>query len=560
MPSTQSTTGSPDIHTDILIVGGGTGGCAAAMSATSMGMHVIMTEPTDWIGGQLTSQTVPPDEHSWIERFGCTGRFRAYRNGVRKYYRDNYPLTDAARSDPYLNPGNGYVSRLCHEPRVALAVLEQMLAFSRTSGLLDVRLRHKPVAADAQGNQVRSVTLLDMDSGKEITIGADYILDATETGDLLPMAGVEYVSGFESQAETGEPNAREGDAEPDNVQALSWVMAIGHDPDGEHVIDKPSQYERWRDFEPDLTPSWEGRLLRWSRGRAEGDRKWQDTYVLFPEESVMEDRRDSLWHWRRIAYKGYYAPGVLEHEKTLVVWPQNDYFVSNIIDKPEKEAARYLEESRQLSLSFLYWMQTEADRPDGGIGYPGLYLCPDVTGTDDGLAKAPYIRESRRIRAELTVTQNHIDAELRDSAEIFPDTVGIGNYHIDVHVSSGGTSIIDRPAHPFQIPLGALIPQLMDNLLPAGKNIGTTHISNGSYRLHPVEWNIGESVGLLAAYCARNNKTPRQVRHKPDLLLEFQDLCIAQGIELEWPKVTSENRNAAFDQRILGTLPRGATP
>jgi hypothetical protein len=100
----------------------------------------------------------------------------------------------------------------------------------------------------------------------------------------------------------------------------------------------------------------------------------------------------------------------------------------------------------------------------------------------------------------------------------------------------------------------------MDNLLPAGKNIGTTHISNGSYRLHPVEWNIGESVGLLAAYCARSNKTPRQVRHKPYLLREFQDICIAQGIELEWPKVTSENRNAAFDQRILGTLPRGATP
>jgi hypothetical protein len=100
----------------------------------------------------------------------------------------------------------------------------------------------------------------------------------------------------------------------------------------------------------------------------------------------------------------------------------------------------------------------------------------------------------------------------------------------------------------------------MDNLLPAGKNIGTTHISNGSYRLHPVEWNIGESVGLLAAYCAQNNRTPREVRHNPNLLSEFQDLCIAQGIELEWPKVTPENRNAAFDQRILGTLPRGATP
>ena len=89
---------------------------------------------------------------------------------------------------------------------------------------------------------------------------------------------------------------------------------------------------------------------------------------------------------------------------------------------------------------------------------------------------------------------------------------------------------------PFQIPMGALIPERVDNLLPASKNIGTTHLTNGSYRLHPVEWNIGESSGLLAAYCVRNGKTPRQVRRRPDLLREFQDLCIAQGIELEWPR------------------------
>ena len=60
--------------------------------------------------------------------------------------------------------------------------------------------------------------------------------------------------------------------------------------------------------------------------------------------------------------------------------------------------ARYLDEARQLSLSLFHWLQTEAPRPDGGTGYPGLYLRPDVTGTDDGLAKSPYVRESRRIR------------------------------------------------------------------------------------------------------------------------------------------------------------------
>src|SRR5688500_18678171 len=109
---------SRELHTDVLVVGGGTGGCAAAMAATALGCRVVMTEPTDWLGGQLTSQAVPPDENAWIEQFGCTRRYRDYRDGIRRYYRDHYPLTPAARSDPQLNPGGGFVSRLCHEPRV----------------------------------------------------------------------------------------------------------------------------------------------------------------------------------------------------------------------------------------------------------------------------------------------------------------------------------------------------------------------------------------------------------------------------------------------------------
>ena len=35
---------------------------------------------------------------------------------------------------------------------------------------------------------------------------------------------------------------------------------------------------------------------------------------------------------------------------------------------------------------------------------------------------------------------------------------------------------IDISSLPFQIPLGALIPERVENLLPACKNIGTTHI------------------------------------------------------------------------------------
>src|SRR5688500_20294040 len=91
---------------DVVVIGGGLGGCAAALAAARAGRRVIMTEETDWIGGQLTSQAVPPDEHPWIESFGCTRLYRRFRDGVRAYYRNHYPPTAEPRAVAYLNPAH----------------------------------------------------------------------------------------------------------------------------------------------------------------------------------------------------------------------------------------------------------------------------------------------------------------------------------------------------------------------------------------------------------------------------------------------------------------------
>jgi hypothetical protein len=184
-------------------------------------------------------------------------------------------------------------------------------------------------------------------------------------------------------------------------------------------------------------------------------------------------------------------------------------------------------------------MQTEAPRLDGGQGYRGLRLRHDVVETSDGLAQQVYIRESRRIRAELTVLEQHVGVEAREprqGAEVFPDSVGIGSYRIDLHPTTRQRTYVDISSWPFQIPLGCLIPIRMENLLPACKNIGVTHITNGCYRLHPVEWNVGEVAGALAAYCLSHNLTPRQVRNTPGHLADFQRvLSRVLGIELAWP-------------------------
>jgi hypothetical protein len=123
---------------DIAIIGGGLGGVAAALGALRSGRTVAMTEEFDWLGGQMTSQAAPPDEHSWVEQFGITRSYRALRNGIRQYYRDHYPLTEKSRAWGDLNPGAGHVSRLCHEPRVGVAVMEAMLMPYRGGGRLIV--------------------------------------------------------------------------------------------------------------------------------------------------------------------------------------------------------------------------------------------------------------------------------------------------------------------------------------------------------------------------------------------------------------------------------------
>jgi hypothetical protein len=308
----------------------------------------------------------------------------------------------------------------------------------------------------------------------------------------------------------------------------------------DHTIDRPAEYTFWRDYIPKLTPAWTGPLLSWTACEPK---------TLTPRQAYFDPNPGSrkspglnLWIYRRLADRANFAPGQYRSDITLVNWPQNDYWLGDLVTATPAEKAQHLRRAKQLSLSFLYWMQTDAPRPDGGLGWKGLRLRKDIVGTEDGMAKAAYIRESRRIQAEFTVLEEHVGTEMRakkgfSEAETFADSVGIGCYRIDLHPSAGGTNYVDVSSLPFQIPLGALIPKRLENLLPACKNIGTTHITNGCYRLHPVEWTIGEAAGALAAFAVKNKIVPRAVRANKTSLADFQSYLQAMGFELSWPRI-----------------------
>jgi FAD dependent oxidoreductase len=533
-----------ELRAPVLVVGGGLGAVAAALAAADRGVNVVLAAETDWLGGQLTSQAVAPDEHPWIERFGCTARYRRLRDGIRGYYRAHYPLTSAARGRRFLNPGASRVSALSHEPRVALAVIEAMLAPHRSSRRLQVLFRHAPVGALVEADRIEAVTLRGGGTGDDLVVRADCVLDATETGDLLPLCGAEYVTGFESREHTGEPNAPHA-AQPLNMQPVTACFALDHLEDQDHTIDRPVGYAAWKARRP---PGWpEGQLSFLAPDPRTGrpvERTFDpnppgDPGDIGPDLADAELDRD-LWLFRRIAARRNFLDGSYPSDITLANWPQIDYLGGPIFEVADDEAARHRRGARQLSLCLLHWLQTEAPRADGGTGWPGLRLRGDLLGdTTDGLAPALYVRESRRIRGELTIVAQDIAFEVRGAhgAVRYPDSVGIGAYRIDLHPSTGGDPYIDLACCPFQIPLGALLPVRVDNLIAGAKNIATTHLTNGAYRLHPVEWNIGEAAGHLASFCVARRTVPRAVRADRNRLEEFQRELLKAGVELRWPDV-----------------------
>jgi hypothetical protein len=87
---------------------------------------------------------------------------------------------------------------------------------------------------------------------------------------------------------------------------------------------------------------------------------------LFADDSDAEYVFD-LWHARRIAYRRNFMPGAYGSDITLANWPQMDYWLKPVIGVSDEERVAALEEARQFSLSFLYWMQTEAARHDGDM-------------------------------------------------------------------------------------------------------------------------------------------------------------------------------------------------
>ncbi len=538
---------------DVLIVGGGTGGTAAALAAAENGAIVCLLEESQQLGGQLTSQGVcTPDEQQHIETFGGTRRYMAFRHAVREYYRNNFQLTESAQKNPYLNPGSCWVSRLSFEPKVGAQLLRKFTLPFEEVGKLSLYFGVR--VAECRMDTINSSRVLEvtavLEDGSQLSIEPQYVIDATDLGDVLPLCGAQgtdWVVGAESFAETGEPDAP-NTARPHWVQPLTFPFAIEWSPAtaATNVIDPPVDYQQLK-----------------------ADQKY---HVIHGAITGLFAGKMPWWNYRRILAAENFCDTeeAIKTDTAMINTAGNDFYGGNVIgtnaDGSEvtfAQAEAALARARQASLGYLYWLQTECFRDPvdlaaapggaadlstaGTLGYPEFRLRTDIFDTtkapNDGCSPMPYIRESRRIVPLRRIIQQEIvvkdfsgnvcRGDFARSA-FMHDSIGIGHYALDIHPNGHGEPNHYVATRPFQIPLGAIVPARLTNLLPGCKNLGVTHLTNGAYRLHPIEWNIGESVGALAAWCLLYSVTPRQVNDDAELLKRFQAHLLHLGIALHW--------------------------
>ncbi|MGH3728825.1 MAG: FAD-dependent oxidoreductase [Micromonosporaceae bacterium] len=476
---------SGERQADVAVIGGGLGGIAAALAASRAGCSVLLVEPYSRVGGQVTTQAVAAlDEHPHIESFGASASYREFRDRVRAGY--------GGRA----NPGDGWVSRLCFEPAVGHRVLTTML----DEAGVRVHTGLSAVEVERTGDRITGVRLSD-----DTVVRADVYCDATEAGDLLPLAGVPWVIGSEGRDAYGESHAVPGGPEPAAQQSFTWCVLVEHRPGEDHTEPEPAGYARWRDRFGFEVEGWDGTVHR---------------YRMFTDGP---DGRLPFWTYRRLRTE--------PPELAVLNWSGNDCWDADPIHDPVRAEAL----GRELSASFVHWLRTEAPREDGGRGFPGLRVAPEAAGTADGYAEAPYLREARRIAVPHPVTQHDLAVVPgRARAAPQPGSLGVTWYHCDLHARHGHPDSVYTPTAPFAIPAHSLVPEGCGNLLAAGKNLGATQAAATAYRVHHGEWAVGEAAGAAAARCVAEQRPVPAVRDDPGLLARVQYDLAAAGVPLAW--------------------------
>jgi hypothetical protein len=635
------------VNCEILVVGGGLSGVATAYEGLLAGRKVCLTEITDWLGGQISSQgTSALDERPTQRRRQFYPRgYLELRNRIERKYGK-------------LNPGDCWVSESCFLPGDGHTILTEMLedAEKKGKGKLEwfpntvikdleiipstkqgsgelisgaIAIQHQPapgtpphntftlsqIIEDAYSYQNSSrftkniVRLVPQNSKGNFPQW--YVVDASETGEIVALADVPYRLGIDPLFHL-EPSAASSENYPYCTQGFTYTFAMEatNEPQPQKMPLFYSQYAPYFSYELPRLANFD---LVFTYRRIWSPQTGKPAISGGIKFSAPTPGDISMQNW---TWGNDYRPGT--GEDNLVYTRQQLQATGQLQPGGWMGGLRTetLRKGEENALAYYYWLvagttdsqlgegvkqQQKNNRLMSGLNSP--------MGTVHGLSKYPYIREGRRIigrpswgqpggftiwetdisrrnykdkyyRQILTAeAYRRLQATLaswkagsvimgkkspeavipRTRSTIFPDSVGIGHYALDIHPCMeksppevpGNRELPGErrgagEAYPFQIPLRAMIPQKIDNLLIAGKSIATSHIAAAAYRVHSFEWSAGAAAGTTAAFALKNHVVPYEL--VDDLPQPEPKLSTLQGLLEKNNNPTAFPNTSMFNQ------------
>ncbi len=433
-------------HTDVLVIGGTTSGISAGLQSARLNVPTLIIEETPWLGGMMTAAGVSATDGNHRLNSGIWNEFR---DKLRTHYGGEAALS------------TGWVSNTQFEPHIGDSIFKSMAASEKQ---LSIIYGYHLTQIIKEGNKVIGA-VFENEKKEQLTVQAKVVIDATDLGDGLAMAGAAYDLGMEAKSVTGEANAPE--TANNIVQDLTWAAILKDYGEGaDKTIEKPDNYD------PELF-----------RGSC-----------AMTVDSVLIDCEKMLNYGR------------LPNNKFMINWPRhgNDIYL-NVVEMDWSHRREELKKAKNRTLCFIYYIQTE-------LGFKHIGLADDEFPTVDKLAFVPYHREGRRLRGVQRLTINHV-SDIYGGQPLYRTGISVGDYPVDHHhaCNPDAPKIHFPPVPSFNIPLGALIPEKIDGLVVSDKAISVSNIINGATRLQPCVLLTGQAAGVLAAQSVLNKQNVREI-------------------------------------------------
>jgi hypothetical protein len=457
---------------DVVVVGGGTAGFAAAIAAAREGAKVKLIEQSSYLGGTMTGGLVPGivslRHQPWRDQETLVAMETSYEGeqvvqGIAQELIDR--LIDAGGA--HGEKGKATI-RVMFDPEIAKNVIDQMV---REAG---VETRYYTKVTDILRSN-GGVAGVRANYGEELR--ADVVIDASGDGHVAWLAGARY-----EQGEQGDVTY---------VQPITLYFLMGGVDLGKTIAYACSGREEFS----------EGYLTKLKQLHAEGKPLTIPGFPRLREAAGQAGDYPIAFGSTTLnprAHNNILRP-IYRNGKTVFDTTMHNVDMAYRVDATDsKSLSDAIGSMRDFTLKIGEFYRKYVP------GYEDAYVLQ--------IADSVGVRETRRVVGEYMLTGDDVL-----DARSFPDSIGYCGATVDVHNVNGSdkthmSSI--RGGRLYQIPYRILVPETVDGLLVAGRCVSADRIACGSIRQQAGCIVTGQAAGVAAALASRTGVKPRKVPAK----------------------------------------------